>query len=104
MANLHLMSEAELARYESYCAQAGNLQAAQEVREYLKWHGKQVIVTKGRKVPVETTGKVVYLARKHYGQNQWLGWRTIVGIQDNNGTVHYTNVANIDIVGGDIGE
>ena len=52
--------------------------------------GKQVEVVKGRKVPVGTTGEVIWI-----GEKQW-GWR--VGIKDADGEVHWTAETNVKVV------
>ena len=95
--NLSKMSERELQEYENYCRQQENLQAVAEVSDFKKFYGKKVIVKKGRKVPLGTCGEVVYLARRNYGKDPWTGWTTRVGIKDNRGTVHYTDVNNIEL-------
>ena len=95
--NLSKMSEKELRDYENYCRQQENLQAVSEINDFKKFYGKNVIVKKGRKVPLDTCGEVVYLTRRHYGKGLWDGWTTRVGIRDDMGTIHYTNVNNIEL-------
>jgi hypothetical protein len=52
--------------------------------------GVKVTVARGRKVPVGTTGTVIWK-----GQGQY-GWR--VGVKDSTDTVHWTALTNVDVV------
>nr|DAI82554.1 MAG TPA: hypothetical protein [Caudoviricetes sp.] len=88
-------SDKEYHNLYMYAMQANNLEAAIEIEQHRRFFGQHVEVIKGRKVPIGTKGEIVYLARKHYGQNQWFGYETYVGIVDENGTTHYTNINNI---------
>lgn len=89
-------SDKEYSQLFMYAMTNGNLQAAAEVRDHERLFGKEVKVVKGRKVPVGTVGKVVYLARKCYG-SQW-DWDTRLGIEDESGNRHYTSALNVEII------
>lgn len=78
-----------------YAVNHDNTQAAIEIEQHRRFFGQNVEVIKGRKVPIGTNGEVIYLSRKHYGQSQWFGYETYIGIIDDNGTIHYTNINNI---------
>jgi hypothetical protein len=54
--------------------------------------GKVVKVVKGRKVPVGTTGEVIW-----YGDGKW---SARVGIKDADGTVYWTAASNVEVVPG----
>lgn len=51
--------------------------------------GKRVTVVKGRKVPVGTTGTVIWHGEGNYG------WR--VGVKDADGEVHWTAASNVQV-------
>lgn len=88
-------SDEEYTDLYMYAVSHDNTQAAIEIEQHRRFFGQHVEVIKGRKVPIGTKGEIVYLARKHYGQNQWFGYETYVGIVDENDTIHYTNINNI---------
>lgn len=59
--------------------------------------GKTVVVNRGRKVPIGTTGTVVgFVQAKSYGYHHRPNDR--VGIKDDAGEVHWTSVDNVDVV------
>ena len=91
-------SDEEYTNLYMYAVRTDNLEAATEINEHRRFFGQQVRVIKGRKVPIGTTGEVVYLSRKHYGQNQWFGFETYIGIKDEHGATHYTNLKNVEII------
>lgn len=55
--------------------------------------GKTVVVTRGRKVPVGTTGELFWLGDGRYGLR--------AGVRDASGTVHWTAASNLDVVNPD---
>lgn len=75
--------------------------AAKSVRVFKKFYNKNVIVIAGRKVPHGTTGKVFWLGsycNSPYG-DPWGIYTTFnAGIKDNNGTVYFTNINNLDVL------
>lgn len=53
-------------------------------------HGDTVRVTKGRKVPVGTEGKVFWIGEKR--------WGTRVGFKDADGEAHWTAADNVEVI------
>lgn len=51
--------------------------------------GRPVRVVRGRKVPIGTTGEIIWIGAGH--------WGTRVGLKDAAGTVHWTAATNVEI-------
>lgn len=98
MLEQRIYSAYEIDKIIQYAHAQDNLQAATEALHHRRYFRKTVVVTSGRKAPIGTSGKVFWLARRHYGSNPWLGWQTRIGIREQDGTVHFLSVENVEIV------
>lgn len=94
------MTVSELNELHFAMVQRGNLNAATEVSDFLKYYGKTVTVVRGRKVPKGTTGEVFWLRRydnSKYGDPWGIYSVTKIGIKDKTGNVHFTATGNVEI-------
>lgn len=88
-----------LAAYAAYCAKHKAEADARYAEELAARPsvGKTVKVVRGRKVPKGTVGEVVW-----YGKGRpfkpWLPAPVRVGVRDANGTVHWTDAKNVEVV------
>lgn len=98
MLNQERYPDSEYEKIRLFAAQSDNAQAMIEVDEHRKFFGKRVKVVKGRKCPIGAVGVVFYLCRKQYGQNQWFGFSTRVGIKTDNGETLWTSTDNIELL------
>lgn len=82
--------EAEFAANQRYWADRAAEAKRQEeaLQRILALRGQRVTVTKGRKVPLGTTGEVFWVGEGRYG-----GYR--VGLKDSEGTTHWTAASNV---------
>ena len=71
-----------------------NLEAMVEIDDHQKLFHKDVKVIKGRKIPIGTQGKVVWLERKCYS---YMIYSTRIGIKTDNGVV-YTDANNVEVM------
>ena len=55
---------------------------------------REVEVVKGRKVPIGTKGRVVWMGTRNYGYN-WVNMEVRVGILDADGNRYFTNADNV---------
>ena len=90
-------TDGEYEKMYLFAMQKDKVQSAIEVNEHQKFFGQNVVVTRGRKIPVGTQGVVFYLSRKHYGQNRWFGYATRVGIKTADGVKYWTSTDNIEL-------
>lgn len=90
-------TDAEYHNIYQFAAQHDNLQGMTEIRDHQEFFGKRVKIVKGRKCPIGVVGDVFYLCRKHYGQNQWFGFSTRIGIKTDGSEVFWTSTDNIEI-------
>lgn len=95
------MTTAELHELEYQLVARGNLNAAQEVHDFMEVYGKRVKVIKGRKVPHGTEGEVFWVKRydnSKYGDPWGIYSVTKVGIRDDAGEAHFTAIGNVEIM------
>lgn len=83
-----------MAAYQKYCRdqqerarKANQLKLAMTPRK-----GKTLKVVKGRKVPLGTVGRCIWVGPDKYKSNG-----TRVGLQDEKGTVHWTDATNVEV-------
>jgi len=84
--------------YQMACR--GNMVACNAIVAVKKYYHKQVIVVKGRKVPIGTTGECFWMGSKDYSRygDPWGIYTVIkVGIKDTDGNVYWTSIDNIDV-------
>jgi hypothetical protein len=87
------------ARYEAHLNAIENARRAEasRIEAATPRKGKTLKVVKGRKVPVGTEGECVwYGAGKQY--SRWGGTQWRVGLKTSDGTVHWTDAANVLVV------
>jgi len=101
MKELSRKTEAELNELEMVLAARGNLRALGLISDVKKWYGKRVRVVKGRKVPRGTEGECFWMGsfdNSKYG-DPWGIYTTVrIGIKDNEGTVYWTSLDNVELV------
>ncbi len=60
--------------------------------------GKEVIVVKGRKVPIGTVGTIFWVKEENYDRyNRYCGKTTRLGIKDKDGNVYWTYADNVEV-------
>lgn len=61
--------------------------------------GKEVVVIKGRKVPIGTKGVVFWRKEVNYDRyNRWYNATMRIGIKDSDGVVYWINESNVKVV------
>lgn len=61
--------------------------------------GKEVVVVKGRKVPIGTKGIVFWRKEVNYDcYNRWYNATMRIGIKDSNGVVYWLNESNVEVI------
>jgi hypothetical protein len=79
-----------------YAQSNGNLQGVVEAKDHNRYFGKTVTIVKGRKNK-GFTGVVFWLSRQNYSNNPWTGWKTRIGIKNENNEVVWSNTDNIEL-------
>jgi hypothetical protein len=94
------MTEDELDELERQMASIGNLKALGAISLVREWYGKTVLVFKGRKVPIGTTGVVFWIGQydnSKYGDPWGIYTTTKLGIRDHLGNVFFTADTNCEL-------
>lgn len=90
----------ELNELWNYMASAGNMVGCRAIGIVQKFYGKKVTVIKGRKVPHGTTGTCFWLGctdHSKYGDPWGIYTSFRCGIKEDDGTVYWTAVDNIEL-------
>lgn len=93
-------SDEEYHKMKMFAAQVDNPSAMAEIQLHQNFFDKDVIVTKGKKVPIGTKGKVFWLGgynNSKYGDTWGIYTSYRCGIKDDDGNVYWTNVNNIEL-------
>ncbi|MEY8366830.1 hypothetical protein AALA22_14430 [Anaerovoracaceae bacterium 41-7] len=95
------MTDEELDRLTFAATSRMNYNAAADIERFRSVYGKRVKVVKGRKVPIGTIGTVFWYRtydNSKYGDPWGIYSSTSVGIKQDDGTVHFTNYNNVEII------
>lgn len=74
-------------------SEVSKLESANEVGK-----GKLVRVYKGRKVPVGTTGRIIWVGEQTFGKGYFAKTTLRVGVKDDAGEVHWTAADNVEVL------
>ena len=95
MKELLKKSEEDLGNLYTYALTHENLKLANAIKVIQQFYNKEVLVIKGKKVPIGTSGICFWIGYKNYHKGCPLDGTFPVGIKTDDGTIWWTYASNL---------